>query len=117
MGCEVINGFMHLLEEKYNNMGKNKFFSHQFFPTVLDEKMSRSNTDVPSKLTKMVNDNKDNWNKIWERLFFPVHVWPNHWILIVLDKTVKQVIVCDPISVTNQYHTKIVLNLVKEIAR
>ena len=34
MGCEVINGFMHLLEEKYNNMGKNKFFSHQFFPTV-----------------------------------------------------------------------------------
>jgi hypothetical protein len=41
MGCEVINAFMHLLEEKFNNEGKNKFFSHQFFPTVLDEKMSR----------------------------------------------------------------------------
>jgi Ulp1 family protease len=49
------------------------------------------------------------------KAFFPVHVWPDHWILIVLDKTVKQVIVFDPIRVTNQYHTKLVLNLVKEM--
>jgi Ulp1 family protease len=115
MGCEVINGFMDLLEEKYNNMGKNKFFSHQFFHTVLDEKMSRSNADVPSKLTKMVNDNKDNWNKIWERLFFPVHVMPDHWILIVLDKTTKQVMVFDSVNKSNQYQAKKILNLVNKM--
>jgi hypothetical protein len=27
-GCKVINGFMSLLEEKFNNEGKNKFFPH-----------------------------------------------------------------------------------------
>jgi hypothetical protein len=62
MGCEVINGFMSLLEEKFNNEGKNKFFPHQFFYTVLDEKISRLKKGEPSKLTKMVNSdsNKNN---------------------------------------------------------
>jgi Ulp1 family protease len=115
MGCEVINGFMHLLEEKYNNMGKNKFFSHQFFPTVLDEKMSRSNADVPSRLTKMANTNKDNWNNTWERLFFPINVWDNHWILIVLDKTTKQVMVFDSVKKSNKYQAEKILNLVNEM--
>ena len=49
------------------------------------------------------------------KVFFSVHVWPDHWILIVLDKTVKQVIVFDPIRVTNQYETKLFLKLVKEM--
>jgi Ulp1 family protease len=115
MGCEVINGFMHLLEEKYNNMGKNKFFSHQFFSTVLDEKMSRSNADVPSRLTKMANTNKDNWNNTWERLFFPINVWDNHWILIVLDKTTKQVMVFDSVKKSNKYQAEKILNLVNEM--
>ncbi len=30
-GCDIVNGYMHLLEETYNNGGKNKFFAHQFF--------------------------------------------------------------------------------------
>jgi hypothetical protein len=42
MGCEVINRFMHLLREQFDNCGKNRFFPTQFFPTVLDEKISRS---------------------------------------------------------------------------
>jgi hypothetical protein len=41
MGCEVINGFMFMLREQFNNGGKNRFFPTQFFPTVLDEKVSR----------------------------------------------------------------------------
>jgi hypothetical protein len=47
MGCEVINGFMSWLKEKFNNEGKNKFFPHQFFHTVLDEKISRINKGEP----------------------------------------------------------------------
>ncbi len=115
MGCEVINGFMDLLEEKYNNMGKNKSFYHQFFHTVLDEKMSRSKTDVPLKLTKMVNHNKDNWNNTWERIFFPINIWDNHWILIVLNKTMKQVMVFDSVNKSNQYQAKKILNVVNEM--
>jgi hypothetical protein len=41
MGCEVINGFKFLLREQFDNGGKNDFFPTQFFPTVLDEKISR----------------------------------------------------------------------------
>jgi len=41
MGCEVINGFMFMLREQFNNGGKNHFFPTQFSPTVLDEKVSR----------------------------------------------------------------------------
>jgi hypothetical protein len=37
-GCDVINGYMHLLEETYNNGGKNKFFAHQFFINVIEDK-------------------------------------------------------------------------------
>jgi hypothetical protein len=44
MGCEVINGFMFLLREQFNNGGKNRFFPNQFFPAVLDEKISRENS-------------------------------------------------------------------------
>jgi hypothetical protein len=38
MGCDVINGYMHFLEETYNNGGKNKFFAHQFFINVIEDK-------------------------------------------------------------------------------
>jgi hypothetical protein len=103
------------LEEKFNNEGKNKFFSHQFFSTVLDEKMSRSNADVPSRLTKMAHINKGNWNNTWERLFFPINVWDNHWILIVLDKTTKQVMVFDSVKKSNKYQAEKILNLVNEM--
>jgi hypothetical protein len=51
MGCEVIKGFMFLLREKFNNGGKNCFFPTQFFPAVLDEKISRSKQWEQSKLT------------------------------------------------------------------
>jgi hypothetical protein len=44
MGCEVINGFMSLLEEIFNNEDKNKFNSQQFFDIILDEKISRFKT-------------------------------------------------------------------------
>jgi hypothetical protein len=37
-GCDVINGYMHLLEKTYNNGGKNKFFAHQFFINVIEDK-------------------------------------------------------------------------------
>jgi hypothetical protein len=30
------------------------------------------------------------WNNTWE-IFFPIIVYRNHWILIVVNKTVKQV--------------------------
>jgi hypothetical protein len=72
MGCEVINGFMSLLEDKFNNEGKNKFFPHQFFHTVSDEKISRLKKGDPSKLTKIINSDslKDHWSNTWERFFF-----------------------------------------------
>ena len=68
MGCEVINGFMHLLREQFNNGSKNIFFPTQFFPNVLDEKISRSKQGEQSKLTNYVNSNKDEWKNNWEEL-------------------------------------------------
>jgi len=68
MGCEVINGFMHLLREQFNNGSKNIFFPTQFFPNVLDEKISRSKQGEQSKLTNHVNSNKDEWKNNWEEL-------------------------------------------------
>jgi hypothetical protein len=91
MGYEVIDGFISLLEDKFNNEGKNKFFPHQVFHTVLDEKISRLKKGEPSKLTKMVDSDsiKDNWNNTWERLFSSINVYDNYCILIVVDKIVK----------------------------
>jgi len=37
-GCDVVNGYMHLLEEMYNNDGKTTFFAHQFFIKVIEDK-------------------------------------------------------------------------------
>jgi hypothetical protein len=70
MDCEVINGFMFLLREQFNNGGKNCFFPTQFFPAVLDEKISRSKQGEQSKLTNFVNSNKDEWMNNWESYIF-----------------------------------------------
>jgi len=59
MGCEIINGSMHLLREQFDNGGKNRFFPTQFFPTVIDEKISRSKQGEQSQLTNYVDLNKD----------------------------------------------------------
>jgi hypothetical protein len=69
IGCEVINGFMFLLREQFNNGGKNHFFPTQFFPAVLDEKISRSKQGEQSQLTNFVNSNKNEWKNYWEKLF------------------------------------------------
>jgi hypothetical protein len=61
MGCEVINRFLQLFREQFDNIGKNCFFPTQFFPTVLDEKISRSKHGEQSQLTNYVNLNKDEW--------------------------------------------------------
>ncbi len=82
----------------------------------MDEKISRFNKGEPSKLIKYVSDNfiKYYWNNTWERLFFPINVYDDHWMLIVLDKTVKQVMVFDSLIVSNQYYANKVLNLVQK---
>jgi hypothetical protein len=75
MGCEVINRFMFLLREQFNNGGKNCFFPTQFFPAVLDEKISTSKQGEQSKLTDFVNSNKDEWKNNWEKFYFPNNVY------------------------------------------
>jgi Ulp1 family protease len=108
MGCEVINGFMHLLREQFNNGGKNCFFPTQFFHTILDEKISRSKQGEELQLT-----NKDEWKNNWEELHFPINVHDNHWILILVDKPAKAVVVFDSIANINQYHVNKIFDLVK----
>jgi Ulp1 family protease len=113
MGCEVINGFMFLLREQFNNGGKNRFFPTQFFPAIFDEKISRSKQGEQSKLTNFVNSNKDEWKNNWEELYFPINVHDNHWILILVDKPAKAVVVFDSIANINQYHVNKIFDLVK----
>jgi hypothetical protein len=113
LGCEVINGSMHLLREQFDNGGKNRFFPTQFFPTVIDEKISRSKQGEQSKLTNFVNSNKDEWKNNWEELYFPIIVHDNHWILILVDKPAKAVVVFDSIANINQYHVDKIFDLVK----
>jgi Ulp1 family protease len=103
MGCEVINGFMHLLREQFNNGGKNHFFPTQFFPVVLYEKISRSKLGEQLQLTNYVHLNKDEWKNNWEELYFPINVHGNHWILILVDKLAKKVVVFDSVANINQY--------------
>jgi hypothetical protein len=59
-----------------------------------------------SQLMQYVNNNsiKDFWTNTWERLFFPINVYNNHWILIVVDKIAKQVMVFDSLAISNQYY-------------
>jgi hypothetical protein len=113
MGYEVINGFMFLLREQFNNGGKNHFFPAQFFPAVFDEKISRSKQGEQSKLTNFVNSNKDEWKNNWEELYFPINVHGNHWILILVDEPAKAVVVFDSIANINQYHVNKIFDLVK----
>jgi hypothetical protein len=113
MGCEAINGFMFLLREQFNNDGKNFFFLTQFFPVVLDEKISRSKQGEQLQLTNFVNSNKDEWKNNWEKLYFPINVHGNHWSLILVDKLVKEVMVFDSIAYINQYHVDKIFDLVK----
>jgi hypothetical protein len=91
MGCAVINGFMFLLREQFNNGGKSRFFPTQFFPAVLDGKILISKKEEQSTLTNFVISNKDVWENTWEKLYSPINVYGNHWILIVVDKLLKEV--------------------------
>jgi Ulp1 family protease len=70
-------------------------------------------------LTKIVNSNsiKDKWNNTWKRLIFPINVYNNHWILIVVDKIVKQVMVFDSLAMSNQCHEDKVLTWLKQWSR
>jgi Ulp1 family protease len=104
---------MHLLREQFDNGGKNRFFPTQFFPTVLDEKISRSKQGEQSQLANYVNLNKDEWKNNWEELYFPINVHDNHWILILVDKPAKAVVVFDSIAYINQYHVDKIFDLVK----
>jgi hypothetical protein len=63
------------LREQFNNGGKNCFFPTQFFPAVLDEKISTSKQGEQSKLTDFVNSNKDEWKNNWEKFYFPNNVY------------------------------------------
>ena len=96
MGCDVINGYMHFLEETYNNGGKNKFFAHQFFINVIEDEAT---------FEKVVNkqDFKKGWAK-WEKLFFPLQ-HNNHWFLIVADKVKEEILVYDSLAHYNKHHS------------
>jgi hypothetical protein len=95
MGCDVINGYMHFLEETYNNGGKNKFFAHQFFINVIEDKATFEK--VVSKW-----DVKKGWAK-WEKLFFPLQ-HNKHWFLIVADKVKEEILVYDSLAHDNKHH-------------
>jgi Ulp1 family protease len=101
MGCEIANGYMHLLEETYNNGGKNKFFAHQFFIGVLEDEMT---------FERVVNkqDFKKDWAK-WEKLFFPTQ-HNDHWLLIVADKVNIEILIYDSLAHANKHHFMSYLN-------
>ena len=63
---------MHLLREQFDDGGKNRFSPTQFFPTVLDEQISRSKQGEQLQLTNYVNLNKDEWKNNREELYFPI---------------------------------------------
>jgi hypothetical protein len=93
-GCDIVNGYMHLLEETYNNGGKNRFFPHQFFINVMNKATFER---VVSK-----RDFKKGWAK-WEKLFFPIQ-HNNHWFLIVADKVKEEILVYDSLPHNNKHH-------------
>jgi Ulp1 family protease len=45
--------------------------------------------------------------------FFSINSYDNHWILIVVNNIVKQVMAFDSLAVSNQYHAGMGFNLVK----
>jgi len=47
------------------------------------------------------------------KLYFPINVYGNHWILILVDKPAKEVVVFDSIAYINQYHVDKIFDLVK----
>jgi Ulp1 family protease len=47
------------------------------------------------------------------RIIFSINVHDNHWILTLVDKPVKAVLVFDSIANINQYHVNKIFDLVK----
>jgi len=45
-GCEVINGYIHLLQKEFSDGGKNHFFDNKFFDTVIDENITLLNGEL-----------------------------------------------------------------------
>ncbi len=59
------------------------------------------------------NASGDEWKNNWEELYFPINVHDNHWILILVDKPAKAVVVFDSIAYFNQYQVNKIFDLVK----
>jgi Ulp1 family protease len=53
------------------------------------------------------------WKNNWEKFYFPINVYGSHWILILVDKLAKEVVVFDSVAYINQYHVDKIFNLVK----
>jgi Ulp1 family protease len=113
-GCKVVNGYMHLLEETYNNDEKNKFFAHQFFPTVLESAWDAEQKKKGTPFEKLVQSDefKKDWAK-WEKLHFPMHK-NDHWFLIVADKAKKEILIYDSLAHANKYHFEVTLKLINK---
>ena len=51
-GCEVINGYIHLLQKEFSDGGKNQFFDHNFFETVVNQDIKLLNGEL-SKIDRL----------------------------------------------------------------
>ena len=56
-GCEVINGYIHLLQKEFSDGGKNQFFDHNFFDTVVNQDIKLLNGEL-SKIDRLKKKKK-----------------------------------------------------------
>ena len=104
--CDVISGYFYLLDKDLGG-GENKFFSTQFFKTCIED------ATTMRKMTEF----KNKFKTIWKKLFFPINVNSNHWILLTIDKEEKAVKVFDSLGKKNEYYTSTLMKLVNKIKK
>jgi Ulp1 family protease len=87
--------------------GENEFFAVSFFGTCIEDTM------MLRKMTEFKNEFKT----LWKKLFFPINVYSNHWILLTIDIDEKAVEVFGSLGQKNEHFTKALLKVINQLKK
>jgi hypothetical protein len=93
-----------MLEEEYKD-GKNKFFAHKLFETVIETAWDKKKKGQETPFTKMVNTQTSR------------KVGKTHWILIAVNKVKREIKFYDSLGNKSKYNFDMILLLVNKMKK
>jgi hypothetical protein len=91
---KIISLYLAILNAKCQSEGKQSICGSSFILPAVQKSMLKGDTSFLSHV-KMLHQS--------DMFLIPTFVYPNHWILTVIDKTQKKIIIHDPLGNTNKY--------------